>query len=242
MGCGALAAARQHTSRRRYDPSMAISDPESVELRGATADDIEFLAWVMLAASRSHLDRGIWEYLYDLDEAGALELLGRLATTDTVHLFHHSLFVIAQVDGQPAAAMCGYDPQSQGFPTFNSVVPQVAAEVGIRLDDPELARRLTVLLAGFPESPVEKPWTIENVATLPQFRRQGLVDGLLAEVLGRGRARGFDAAQIRVFIGNEPARRAYLKAGFRLAAEKRDDGWEAEIGCPGTEQLLLRLG
>ncbi|HEY3843950.1 MAG TPA: GNAT family N-acetyltransferase [Acidimicrobiales bacterium] len=220
---------------------MAISQQESVELRDATTDDIDFLAWVMLAASRSHLDRGIWEYLYDLDEAGALELLRRLATTATVHLFHHSLFVIAQVNGHAAAAMCGYDPQSQGFPTFNSVVPEVAPELGIRLDGPELARRLSVLLAGFPESPVQRPWTIENVATVPQFRRQGLVDRLLAEVLKRGQAREFDAAQIGVFIGNEPARRAYLKAGFRLAAEKRDDGWDAEIGCPGTEQLLLRL-
>ncbi len=227
---------------RRYDPTMAISEQESVELRDATTDDIEFLAWVMLAASRSHLERGIWEYLYDLDEKTALELLCRLATTTTVHLFHHSLFVIAQVDGQPTAAMCGYDPQSQGFPTFNNVFSEVAPELGIPLDDPELARRLTVLLAGFPASQVQRPWTIENVATLPQFRRQGLVDRLLAEVLERGRTRGFDAAQIGVFIGNEPARRAYLKAGFRFAAEKRDDGWEAEIGCPGTEQLLLQLG
>jgi ribosomal protein S18 acetylase RimI-like enzyme len=138
--------------------------------------------------------------------------------------------------------MCGYNPQSQGFPTFNNVVPEVAAELGIRLDDPELGRRLTVLLAGFPESQIQRPWTIENVATLPQFRRQGLVDRLLVEALERGRARGFDAAQIGVFIGNEPARRAYLKAGFRFAAEKRNDHWEAEIGCPGTEQLLLQLG
>ena len=218
-----------------------VSNDERVRLRSATEEDVPFVAWVMLAASRSHLPRGIWEYLYDLDEARALAYLERLAVTDTVHLFHHSLFVVAEVGGQPAAAMCGYDPATQGFAQFGSALPEVAGAAGIALDDPELGRRTGVLMAGFVEPPVERAWIVENVATRPEFRRRGLVDALLAEVLDRGRAKGFDTGQIGVFIGNEPARRAYIKAGFDVVGEKRDAGWDTEIGCPGTELLLQPL-
>lgn len=218
-----------------------ISQDEQIRLREATDADVPFVAWVMLAASRSHLDRGIWEYLYDRDEAATLSYLEALAVTDTVHLFHHSRFVIAEVDGRPAAAMCGYDPATQGFGTFGAVLPELAGRAGIVLDDPELGRRSAVLMAGFVSSPVERAWVVENVATVPEFRRRGLVDALLADQLRRGREGGFDTAQIGVFIGNEPARRAYLKAGFEVVGEKRDDGWDTEIGCPGTELLLQPL-
>ena len=96
-------------------------------------------------------------------------------------------------------------------------------------------------MSGFVESGATRPWVVENVATAPGFRRRGLVDALLAELFRRGAAKGFDAAQIGVFIGNEPARRAYLKAGFEVVGEKRDPRWDAEIGCPGTEVMLRSL-
>ena len=51
----------------------------------------------------------------------------------------------------------------------------------------------------------------------------------------------FSTAQIGVFIGNEPARRAYLKAGFEVVGEKRDPDFEAAMGCPGAEVLLRDL-
>ena len=47
--------------------------------------------------------------------------------------------------------------------------------------------------------------------------------------------------QIGLLIGNEPARRAYLKHGFRHADEKRDPEFEAAVGCPGLERLLRPL-
>lgn len=210
-------------------------------IRDATADDVDFIAWVMLAASRSHLDRGIWEYLNDYSEAETLDFLSRLAVTDTIHLFHHSLFVIATVDGEPAAAMCGYDSETQGFEQFMSVIPDVLAASPNRLDLAELARRNAVLLSGFVPAPPGHRIVVENVATRPEHRRKGLSDMLLNHLFERGRANGFDEAQIGVFIGNDPARNAYLKAGFDIVGEARSEGWESEIGCPGTELLLRPL-
>jgi ribosomal protein S18 acetylase RimI-like enzyme len=215
-----------------------------VTVRDATEADVEFLAWVMLAASRSQLERGIWEYVNDHTEAQTLDFLARVAVTDKVHVFHHSLFVIAEVDGEPAAAMCAYDSTTQGFDVYVSELGGLAGELGLRLDDPEFLRRSGVLMSGLVLDPIGPPgarWVVENVATKAEFRRRGLVDALLRELLDRGRAKGYSAAQIGVFIGNDAARRAYLKAGFEVVAEKRSPEWDAEIGCPGTELLLQSL-
>jgi translation initiation factor 4G len=215
-----------------------------IHVRRATAADLDLLVWVMLAASRSHLDRGIWEYVNALDERGALSFLRRLTTTEQVHLFHHSLFLVAELDGEPGAAMCAYDSASQGFDVALPEIAVVTAAEGVNAEDPDYVRRTGVLLSGFVAEDPGPPgprWVIENVATRPEMRRRGLVEALLNQLLGHGRQRGFEHAQISVFIENERARRAYIKAGFEPIAEQRSDDWPREIGCPGTEMLLQTL-
>ncbi len=44
-------------------------------------------------------------------------------------------------------------------------------------------------------------------------------------------ANGRTKAQIRFLIGNDPAERSYLKAGCRLAEEKRPSGFEPLTGA-----------
>ncbi len=215
-----------------------------IRIRRATERDLDLLTWVMLAPSRSHLDRGIWEYVNATDEAATLAFLRRLATTGTVHLFHHSLFLIAELDGEAGAAMCAYDSSTQGFEVLLPEMAVATAAEGIDAEDPEFVRRTGVLLSGFvmeDPGPPGPRWVIENVATKPEMRRQGLVDALLHQLLGHGRERGFDHAQISVLIENERARRAYVKAGFEPITEVRSEGWEREIGCPGTEMFLQPL-
>jgi ribosomal protein S18 acetylase RimI-like enzyme len=217
----------------------------SIRVRRANENDIDLIAWVMLAAARSHLDRGIWEYLNDHDEAQTLDYLRRVAVTDTVHLFHHSLFLVAELDGEAGAAMCGYDSGTEGFEAFGPEMATVSSMCGIDMTDPEYGRRMGVMLSGFSydddDGPPGPRWVIENVATKPDFRRKGLVDALLHQLLGAGRERGFSTAQIGVYIGNEWARRAYVKAGFETVAEARSADFEREIGCPGSELLLQPL-
>lgn len=42
-------------------------------------------------------------------------------------------------------------------------------------------------------------------------------------------------------IGNDPAQRAYEKAGFRVTGEKRDPGYESVGGSPGLRALSRDL-
>ena len=216
----------------------------SIRIRRAAEKDIDLVTWVMLAASRSHLDRGIWEYVNASSETATLSFLRRLATTDTVHVFHWSLFLVAELDGEPGAAMCAYDSSTQGFEVALPEMAAATAAEGIDAEDPEYVRRTGVLLSGLvmdQPGPPGARWVIENVATKPAMRRKGLVDGLLHQLLGHGRERGFEYAQISVFIDNERARRAYVKAGFEHLTEQRSGEWPVEIGCPGTEMLLQPL-
>lgn len=210
-----------------------------ITVRDATEEDVDFISWVMLAASRSHLARGCWEYMYGIDEATALRFLAALAATEQVHLFHHSLFQIAEVEGRPAAAMCGYDPQTHGPRGARDAFERACESARITFDD-DFNRRVEVFSAGWTpqEQLPERPWIVENVATHPDFRRRGLADLLLRQTIERGRGNGFRQAQVSVYIGNEAARRAYINSGFVVASEARDPRWDAEIGCPGTETLL----
>ena len=82
---------------------------------------------------------------------------------------------------------------------------------------------------------------MENVATAPEYRRRGLVDRLLVEILGKGRERAATIADIGVLIGNDPAQRAYEKAGFEVTGEKRHPEFEAVYRCPGIRSLSLNL-
>ena len=88
---------------------------------------------------------------------------------------------------------------------------------------------------------VEGAWVIDSVATLPAFRRQGIVDRLLDHVLDVGRKKGYRQAQISIYIGNMPAQRAYEKHGFRLVDEWPDPYFEKEIGSPGLARLICDL-
>jgi ribosomal protein S18 acetylase RimI-like enzyme len=84
-------------------------------------------------------------------------------------------------------------------------------------------------------------WIVESVATWPEYRRRGLIDALMAAMLERGRQRGAAHADIGVMIGNDPAQRAYEKAGFGVTGEKRHPDFERVWGAPGIRTLTRPL-
>jgi ribosomal protein S18 acetylase RimI-like enzyme len=106
--------------------------------------------------------------------------------------------------------------------------------------DPEINKRAERVLCCIPKD-TEGAWIIDSVATRPEYRRKGLVDRLLLAILEKGRQKGFQRAQISIYIGNRPAQRAYEKHGFKIVDEKRHPDFEAEIGSPGMALLLKNL-
>jgi ribosomal protein S18 acetylase RimI-like enzyme len=213
----------------------------STLIRKGREDDAEFLGWVMLAASRGQVPRGIWEYLFEWPGDKAQEFCRRICTSEKRHWNHYEMFYIAEVDGQPAAALCGADPVVNGLGAFQPVLMEVAGELGLDMDDADLLTQRTNAVMGITPEYVEGAWLVENVACLPQFRRQGVVDQLLKHALDQGREQGFRAGQLTVFIDNIPAIAAYQRVGFELDIELRNAEIERDLGFPGVFRMLCPL-
>jgi ribosomal protein S18 acetylase RimI-like enzyme len=211
-----------------------------LKLRNARVDDAAFLAWLILTAGRAHVKRGIWEVILNQPEDVCLSFLELLTTTNTPHLFHHSCYLIAEAEGSPVSGLGGYDPDILGYPRLLESLPEVYVKLGKPPTREMLAGNPPRITACIPPS-VEGAWVIDSVATLPGFRRQGIVDRLLDTMLDVGRKKGYRQAQISIYIGNIPAQRAYEKHGFRLLDEWPDPYFEKEIGSPGMARLICDL-
>lgn len=212
----------------------------TINIRPARPDDAIFLAWTILTSGRAHVQRGIWEVILGGTEKACLAFLQRLVVTKTPHLFHFSRFLIAEADGRPVAGLGGYDPKSMGYPALRKAINEVVRQVGQSEPDPEATKRSQKILVCIPED-VEGAWVVDSVATVPEFRRQGITGELLEKMLEKGRRQGFHRAQINIYIGNIPAQRLYEKHGFQIMDEKRHPDFEKEIGSPGMARLLRDL-
>ena len=209
-------------------------------IRPATAQDAEFVAWTIQAATRSHLKIGWFDIILEKPETEVLEFVRRLAVAETISWWHYSLFLIAEVDGQPASALCRFRA-GDGYPLTGKAMTEVVGSYGWKDSDLQAmwkrgAYVVTCIMPGD-----DNWWTIENVATRPEFRGRGLTGLLIEHALEDGRKRGFTDTQISFLIGNEPAERAYYKAGFRFDAEKRHPDHEAACGSPGMRRFKRKL-
>lgn len=213
----------------------------ATQIRPARREDADFLAWLMLEASRGHLSRGVWDLIIGADDAGCLEYLKRLALAEPRSLCHFDSFLIAQVDGRAAAALCTFEADPAAWEPVDLAMSAVQRELG--WTDTDLAasdQRTNAVFRCFPEDS-GADWCIESVATLPEFRRRGLVDALMQRAIQQGTERGSKLAQISILIGNDAAERAYEKAGFTVHDERGSPEFEAALGAPGFRRLLRPL-
>lgn len=208
--------------------------PKIVE---ATPEHRRFLAWACLTAFRSHLDRGFWDFMLDGDEEYKLRYLSELAITKQRHWSHYSTFLIADMGGRPAASLCGYFEAELGGPTLRFASEEANQHTGRTGEEAAAGfARASSIMNVLPDH-AEGAWIIENVATVPDLRGQGLCERLIAAILSRGRAMGAAVSDVSVFIGNDGAQRAYEKCGFEVVGEKRDAGFEKIYKTPGTRTL-----
>ncbi len=210
-----------------------------LKIRTAGAEDAAFVAWLILTAGRANVQRGVWEVILNQPEEVCLRFLEQLAVTNTPHLFHHSCFLIAETQAGPAAGLGGYDPETTGYPRMRESLPEVYAKMGMH-SIAEMAGRPPRIIECIPPA-VAGAWVIDSVATLPVFRRQGIVDNLLDRMLDVARKKGYRQAELAIYLGNTPAQRAYEKHGFRVLDEWPDPYFAQEIGAPGMARMICDL-
>jgi GNAT superfamily N-acetyltransferase len=162
-----------------------------------------------------------------------LDFLSKLAVARPRSWYHVSQFRIAEVHGQPAAALCAM-PSRETHATMRAAIEEVADAEGLSAADifSRGAYARGCWIQGGDED-----WLIEHVASDPGHRGLGLMQALIAHALAAGKAAGFSRASITFVIGNDPAERCYAKAGFAFAEEKHDAAFEAFTGTPGFRRF-----
>jgi len=213
----------------------------NVSTRWATERDVPFLGEVVLLASRSHLPRGVWDLALPDDELRR-RFLERLLVTGEASWCHWTKFRVAEVDGIPAAALSGYAEDEAGMLGEDEAIATAFAAVGLdaTAQAAVFANIGPFLTCVMP--PIGTPWIIEWVATLTPYRRRGLVDLLLREMLDEGRRRGRGRGQIMVIGGNVTAQRAYERVGFVMHEARYTPAFEDLLGARGLHRLSQRLG
>jgi GNAT superfamily N-acetyltransferase len=216
-------------------PRRERNMPLAIVVRPAEPHDAAFLGWVSVAASRSQLARGWFDIVLRRDEAFIVQFATYLALASARSWWHWSLFHVAEVDGVLASAMCGFGDESV-YMKSGEAMAEASDRMGIGKDEQaQLWPRGSFIISV--STSEDDAWTVENVATRPEFRGRGVTQALLAKECELARASGFKRAQISFFMGNLKAERAYAKAGFAFAEERTAPEFEAVMGIPGIRRF-----
>jgi GNAT superfamily N-acetyltransferase len=209
-------------------------------IRRAQTEDADFVAWAILAAQRGHLRRGWFDIALDRPEPECLAFVRQIALSPTRSWCHVSHFLIADVDGRSAAALCAL-PVAGAIAALRAAIEEAALD--LRLDAAEQAAlwRRGAYAAHCWMAGESDAWMIEHVATKPERRGRGLAGALLAHAIAIGASDGYKRAQITFYIGNDAAERRYATAGFGFAEERRHAEFEAQTGAPGFRRFAMDL-
>jgi translation initiation factor 4G len=183
----------------------------------------------------------MWDLNLGWDEAGVLRYLEVMADKEEVHWGHWSVFLVAEVDGVPAAGMCGFFENELGVASVMAGAAEANEKTGRTAEEVAAGWERSKSIMGIVMPHEPGAWVVEHVGTKPEYRRRGLVERLVHATLNRGRERGATVADIGVLIGNEPAQRAYEKCGFEVVDEVRNAECEAAYGSPGARMLRRGL-
>lgn len=181
-------------------------------LRPAAPEDSRALAELIYLADKAHYFTSGYEFSLG---ANPLSTLAKLTSAPARSQFHYSHFDVAveRSGAHAAAAVAGFDRASASEQAGDALL-----QIGWTPEQIQaLVERVTPLAEDFPEEP-PNTWTIEHVATFPQYRGQGLIKRLLAKSLHRAARQGFATASVDVFEGNHRALSIYEAAGFRPVA------------------------
>jgi GNAT superfamily N-acetyltransferase len=209
-------------------------------VRPAKREDSNFLAWAILAAARSHRNKGWFDIALNRPESTCLDYLQRLVLAPTRSWWHFSRFFVAEVDGMPISALSAFRA-GDGYPLSQQAMTEAAHELDWGDAEQQAIWQRGAYIFTCTLEADDDVWAIENIATLPAYRGGGLASLLLERAIADGRRNGARQAQITFFIGNDAAERAYAKAGFKFQDEKRHPDFEAATGVPGLRRVTREI-
>lgn len=213
---------------------------ESWLIRKAERSDAEFLAWAVIAATRSHLHKGWFDIALNRSEEFCLEFVERVTTAKARSQWHYSGFRVAELKSRPIAAVAVVGA-AQTYPLATTAILESLKLCGLEQADRASFWQRGAYMFSCTTRPDDDSAVVEVVATVPGHRGSGCTASLLSHALNEARDRGFRKVEVTCFIGNEPAQRAYERAGFQLVDERRNEIFESVSGAPGIRRFVKRL-
>jgi len=207
----------------------------AITVRQAQSTDAPFLAWVMRESERAHREFGMWDYQYGDDALKILELW----TEEPFLIFHYSKFLIAEVDGESAAAICGYIPREIHFHEWDAIERAILRKAGWTAE--KVDKYSWAQLEGAIHEMPKNHYVLEWAATKPGFRNQGIMHRLLEKHMEIARDRGCKYVTLSVLTDNTRAQHLYEQMGFKIVAEKRTPEFEAALGSAGLYRMEKEL-
>jgi len=205
-------------------------------IRPALATDADFIALTILLAQRGPTPRGWLDIALGWSEPEVFDFTRKLAAARQRSWWHTANFIIAEIDGAPAAALCAM-PSHGTQTTAGRAIEEIARDFGMSPSDVAAIYKRGAYSENCWIQGGDSDWLIEHVASQPGYRGRGLMQALIARALAAGEQAGFKRTSISFLIGNDPAERCYAKAGFSFAEEKRDAAFEALTGAPGFRRF-----
>ena len=203
-----------------------------MNIRTAKATDAEFIAWAILESSRAGKKQGVFDRIFSPSD-DLNKTLEALVTNEIKTLCHYSNFLIAEVDGELAGALCGYDGYKVSWDTMSQALESMGCQgdykeriSGYLMCDPSVEKNTLVL---------------DFMITKEKFRGLGVVKELVKKVLLNARLKGFRRAQTGIEIGSVETQLAYEKMGFEAKEEKKSDYYLEEYGRPGITSYVVEL-
>lgn len=204
----------------------------AMKIRAATIDDVPFIAWAILESSRAGKKQGVFDLIFS-PAGDVTKALETLIQHEIKTICHYSNFLIAEVDGEPAGTLCGYD----GYRLSWDKMSEALEKMGCQGDYKE--RIASYLLC---ESEAEKnTLVLDFMITKDQYRGLGVVKELVKKVLLNARLKGFRRAQTNIEIGSVETQLAYEKMGFTAKEEKRSDYYLEDFGRAGITRYVMDL-
>jgi len=203
-----------------------------MNIRTAKAEDAPFIAWAILESSRAGKQKGLFDMIFS-PSSDIPKSLEKLITNDIKTICHYSNFLIAEVDGKDAGALCSYDGYRVSWPQMSEAL----STMGCQGDYKE---RISAYFLCEPS--VEKNTISLNfMITKDEFRGLGVVKALVKKVLLTARLKGFRKAQTGIEIGSVETQLAYEKMGFSFKEEKKSDYYLEEFGRAGINSYVMEL-
>jgi GNAT superfamily N-acetyltransferase len=208
----------------------------SFTVRRATAADVPFVAWCNFEASSPAPGFCYWDPLLEGLGTKTMAFIEALLECDGLAWGRVTDFFVVRDGAELIAGASGFHMNPNDYrPLRLEHLPKIAERLGWdESAQSAFLQRYEAVWSDPKDVTLEPhaPWVVECFAVILERRGQGVAQLLLEAIFAEGARLGHSHVGISVTAGNEPAERAYQKAGFKMHVSYGADYFDDAF--PGT--------